>query len=306
MTANFFDVLRARPTLGSLFTPEHDRAGNDAVIVLGYGFWTRAFGADRGVIGPSVAIGPATRQVIGVLQPEVTFPIGFDPATDAYVPSIATDAERTDASPGRTYNASIMARLRDGATVAQAQIQIDAIDKSRGAASRTHRVLPLLDWVVGDARSWLLLVLASVGCVLLVACVNVASLLLARATVRARELATREVLGASRSYMVASLMLEGLLLAILSGAAGIAVSAWGLGMVKTLLPAGLARASTIALDTRVLGVSLAVVVLCGLAFSAAPALAGVADRPLHGDTCRQWRRDRRPAECAIARRVSRG
>jgi predicted permease len=159
--------------------------------------------------------------------------------------------------------------------VAQAQQQVDAINAARQhgdkAADRLHVAQPLLDSVIGPAKSWLLLVLAGVGCVLLVACVNVASLFLTRATARMRDLATREVLGASRRRIAATLLLEGLLLSVTAGLAGVGVAFWAIEIVKAALPAGLARASMIALDARVLTVSGLVVILCGAAFASAPA-----------------------------------
>jgi putative ABC transport system permease protein len=275
VTANFFDVLRVRPAAGRLFGPEHDMAGGDAVIVLSHALWVRGFAADPNAIGQTVTLGKTPRQIVGVLEPGVAYPVGLEPATDAYIPTVATAAERSDDAPGRTYNAFVVGRLRPGATVAQAQQQVDAINAARQhgdkAADRLHVPQPLLDYVVGPAKSWLVLVLAGVGCVLLVACVNVASLFLTRATARMRELATREVLGASRRRIAATLLLEGLLLSVTAGLAGVGIALWAIEIVKTALPAGLARASMIALDARVLTVCGVVVIVCGAAFASAPA-----------------------------------
>jgi predicted permease len=275
VTANFFDLLRVRPAAGRLFGPEHDVAGGDAVIVLSHELWVRAFAADPDAIGQTVMIDKTPRQIVGVLEAGVTYPAGREPATDAYIPTVATAAERSDSSPGRTFNAYVVGRLRPGGTVAQAQQQVDGVNVTRQggdrAAARSHVAQPLLDYVIGPAKSWLLLVLAGVGCVLLVACVNVASLLLARATVRMREFATREVLGASRRQITVTLMLEGLLLTVAAGIAGIGLAVWAIEIVKAALPEGLARASMVTLDVRVLAVSSLTVMACGVAFASAPA-----------------------------------
>lgn len=274
VTTNLFEVLGATPALGRLFGPEHDAPGSDGVVVLSHALWSRAFAADPAVIGRSLTMGTEVRTIIGVLPGNITYPVGPERATDAYIPSVAAADERLEATPIRTFNMQIIGRLRAGATIAQAQQQIDALNAARfGATSggkRVHLVLPLHDRVVGPAKSWLLLVLAGVGCVLLVACVNVANLLLARATVRARELATREVLGASRGHIALTLMCEGLLLTVAAGAAGITLAYAGVDLASSMLPEGLARASTIGLDARVLVVSISVVLLCGLAFASAP------------------------------------
>ena len=197
-----------------------------------------------------MTLGKTPRQIVGILEPGVTYPVGLEPATDAYIPTVATAAERSDDAPGRTYNAYVVGRLRPGSTVAQAQQQVDAINAARQhgdkAADRIHVPQPLLDYVIGPSKSWLLLVLAGVGCVLVVACVNVVSLLLARATARMRELATREVLGASRRQIAATLLLEGLLLSVAAGLAGVGAAFWSIEIVK----GGSARGAGACLDDR--------------------------------------------------------
>jgi predicted permease len=275
ITANFFSVLRVRPVAGQLFEPAHDVAGGDAVVVLSHALWVRVFSASPSVVGQMITLGATPRRIVGVLEAAATYPVGIEPATDAYIPTIATAQERSDASGGRTFNAYVVGRLRPGATVEQAQHQVDAIDadprSSAQAADRIHVVQPLLDYVIGPAQSWLLLALAAVACVVLVACVNVAGLFLARAMVRMRELATREILGASRRQIAVTLLVEGLLLSLAAGLAGVGLAAWGVGIVKAALPAGLARASAIALDARVLSASGIVVIVCGVVFASAPA-----------------------------------
>jgi predicted permease len=157
----------------------------------------------------------------------------------------------------------VVGRLRRGVSVEQARADLQRISSAV--------VLPLHDQVVGPAKTWLVLVLAAVGFVLLVACANVANLFLARGTTRAHEFATREALGASRRRLAVGLLLEGLILALASAAAAVVLSFWGVEIAKSNLPRGLTRVSTISIDGRVLFVSIAAAVLCGLVFASAPA-----------------------------------
>ncbi len=204
------------------------------------------------------------------------YPVG-DRTADAWIPYVPTDNDRSYAFGGRTFDTVAIGRLRPQATIDQARAQIDAVnarlahDYPANSGTGRYVTLPLLDFVVGPAKPWLVLLLVAVGLVLLVSCVNVANLLLARATTRRRELATREALGASRARLARALVFEALFLSLGAATAGIALSFWGVAIAKGLLPDKLARASNITVDARVLLVSVMVSVLCGLAFGAAPA-----------------------------------
>jgi putative ABC transport system permease protein len=262
VTANLFHVLDVRPALGRFFGPEDARAGRSSVVILSHEVWAQRFQADRGIIGRQVAFGSETREVVGVLPEGVSYPIWAGATPEAYVPWVPTVLDRSPDAPRRGF-ISVVGRLRDGVSIEQARADAN---RSAGAV-----VVPLHDFVAGPAKTWLVLVLAAVGVVLLVACANVATLLLARGVTRVHDLATREALGASRGRLAAGLLLEGVLLALAAGAAALVLSIWGVAIAKANLPPGLTRVSTIAVDSRVLATSLAIAVLCGLVFASAPA-----------------------------------
>lgn len=260
VTANLFDVLGVRPAIGRFFGPEHERPGGPSTVVLSHDLWVRRFGGDPRIIGQRLTFGQDTREVVGVLSAGVSYPIASGASPDIYVPWIATTSDRSN---NRASSVFVVGRLRTGVTLKETRAELGR----NGPAV----VLSLQDQVVGPARAWMLLVLAAVGFVILVACANVANLLLARATTRAPELATREALGAPRRRLALGLLLEGLLLALASAAAGLCLSFWGIEIVKSSLPPGLTRVSTIAIGGRVMFASMVAAALCGLLCASAPA-----------------------------------
>jgi putative ABC transport system permease protein len=280
-TANLFDVLNVQPALGRTFHVDDETPGRDNVIVLTHDAWIRSFGGDPGVIGRSVTfVRGATRMphvIVGVLPAGVTYPLRAGPQVEAFRPYVATPAERDQTSRGRAYALHAVGRLRPGNTLEGARAEIEQVIASVRATHGTVRadagtvVLPLHDRVVGPAKSWLVLVLAAVGCLVLVGCVNVASLLLARAVIRHKELATRAALGATRGQLARILAAEGLAIAFVSSAAALVLSYWGVGLAKAALPDGLARTADIALDGRVLVAAVIAAVVSGLLAGGAPA-----------------------------------
>lgn len=258
VTANLFDVLGVRPSMGRLFAAADDQPGSN-VVVLGHEAWLGRFHADPAIVGRRIRLGGAEREIIGVLPPSVRFPITATTPRDLYTVRVTTPAERTNQR-GAT---EVVGRRRSGVSIQQVRADL--------GRQSSAVVTPLKEFVIGAARIPLLLVLAAVAVVMLVACVNVANLLLARAVTRARELATREALGATRRQLAVILSIEGLLLASAAAAVGAVLAVWGVEIAKNNLPPGLARVDDIAINFRVLAVSAVMAVLCGGIFSTAPA-----------------------------------
>ena len=282
ITANLFDVLSVRPALGTPFTAAHEQAGQDQVVILSDGAWRRLFGGDPDIVGRQIGFGKETRTVVGVMPMGFTYPIGPARATDAWVPYVPRPRDLDHGTPGRGYSLQIVARLKPDATLDHAREQVERATAAVVAAYPKQTfwkdgrpvVMGLQDFVVGPAGRWLVLVLGAVALVLVIAYVNVANLLLARATVRARELALRAALGAARSRIARMLAVESLMLSLAAAACGIVLAIWGVSVATASLPAGLARASAIALDLRVLAVAIATAIATGLVFGVVPAWHG--------------------------------
>ncbi|HET9371835.1 MAG TPA: ABC transporter permease, partial [Vicinamibacterales bacterium] len=264
------------------FTADNERTGADQVVILSHDLWIRRFNADPDIVGRPLTFGKDTRVVVGVMPDGFTYPIGPEVATSAYIPHVPRANDRDHGFGGRSYYLDVVGRLRAGATLAQAQEQVARATDAVIAAHPTQTfwkdsrplVTTLHERVVGPSQRWLVLLLGAVGFVLLIAYVNVANLLLARATARSRELAVRTALGAARSRVARMLVLESLMLSLGAALLGILLSIGGIAMAKASLPAGLARAATIALDLRVLGFAIGVAVVTGVVFGVVPAWYG--------------------------------
>jgi len=282
ITSNLFDVLRVAPAQGRGFTPDHEKTGQDQVVILGHAAWQSRFGGDPAIVGRRITFGQEQREVIGIMPPGFTYPIGPANATEAYVPYVPRATDRDHAARGRSYFLRIAGRLRPGASLALAEQQVKTATAGVIAAHPTQTywkdaqpvVIPLHDYVVGPAKRWLLLVLGAVVLVLAIAYVNVANLLLARAASRAREFAVRTALGASRFRVARTLTLESLLLSLAAAAAGILLAFIGVSIATASMPPGLSRASTIAIDLRVLLTAVATAVVTGVGFGTIPAFFG--------------------------------
>ncbi len=278
-TAHYFDVYGVKPVLGRMLLPEEDAPGKNHVVVLSYPFWQRVFGGARDVVGRAVQLNGEPYNVVGVAPPG----FGLASKVDAWMPmAFKPDETANDARGGHYIN--VVGRLKSGVTVAQARAELEVIasqlaqqypDSNKGWGIL---MMPLQDYGVRDVKPVLYTLLGAVGCVLLIACANLANLLLARATARHREISIRAALGASRARLMRQLLTESVVLSLFGGAAGLLLARWGLDALLALAPTSLPRITEIHLDSRVLLFSLALSVVTGLVFGIAPAwLAARAD-----------------------------
>ena len=282
VSSNLLPMLGAQAILGRLFLPEDDRPGRAGTAVLGHATWTRRFGADPGVIGRAITLNGQPYTVVGVLAPAFSLPREVLPtlggAEDAEV-LLPLPLGPEDATVRRGEDYNLLATLRPGVTVLQAQAQMDAITKRLrdgfpefypANGGLTFAVIPLHEYVVGDVRQALVVLIAAVGIVLLVACVNVANLLLARAVGRQRELAIRAAIGASRWRLSRQMLTESLLLATLGGGVGLVLAHWSLDGIRLLGDGSVPRLHEIAIDGGVLVFTMAASLVAGLLFGLVP------------------------------------
>ena len=279
VTQNFLPLLVGQPQLGRLFLPEDQRAGASPVMILSDGLWRRQFGADPSIVGKPLRIGGGSVTVVGILPRDfkLIFPddASVPPDVQVYVP-FQGDLAKESRSQGYIR---MLGRLKPGANVAQAQAEVESIaSELRGsfkefADQDLHlRVVSLQGDDVRSVRPALLALFGAVGLVLLIACANVANLLLSRSTARAREITVRAALGAGASRIVRQLLTESILLAFLGGAAALGIGWAALRWLIFLRPEGIARVGTIRLDLGVLGFTAAVSLLSGIVFGISPAL----------------------------------
>jgi putative ABC transport system permease protein len=270
--SDLFRALRTQPALGRLLSENDDRFGAPGAVVLSHGFWTRQFGADPNIIGKSIPLSGNSYTVIGVLPVNfwIPGPVGDVYASLRVVYPAAAQARGVHFL--RTY-----LRLKPGVTLAQAQSEIDGIDKSLARAypdfnqDRRSRLMPLLEKVVGDSRPALLILFGAVGLVLMIACVNFANLLLARASSRQREIAIRSALGAGSRRLIAQMLVESTMLSLAGGAAGILLAQAGVKTLLALAPENLPRLTGIGIDSRALAFTLGISILTGTIFGLLPA-----------------------------------
>jgi putative ABC transport system permease protein len=281
VTADLFPLLGVQAALGRVFGPDEDKPGRANFVLLSDALWKRRFGGDPAIASKAIRLRDQSYTVLGVM------PKGFqivDPNVDVWIP-LAVNA--SDARIGASRFLVVMARLKPGATPEQAKAELESIgnrlEQANPALNKGWRpsVFTLEDERVGEVRQPLVVLAGAVGLLLLMACVNVANLLLARGGGRRRELAIRTALGATRGRVVAQLISESMLLALAGGALGVALARGAMALVRWLGPASIPRLAEAHLDGRVLLFALAVSIVTGVLFGVAPALQ-VAGRSLNG------------------------
>ncbi len=276
VSAELFSLLGARPELGRTFYPGEDVAGQDDYVVLSHALWQQRFGSDPSIVGRSIEVEGASRQVIGVMPADFRFPLG---KTELWLP-LHNDPRNRSAYWAGDFM-PVVGRLRPNASVAQARAEIRVFQAQVGGLfpwpmpatwNPNVDVVRLRSGMVSDVRARLLMLLGAVALVLLIACANVANLTLSRAATRQKEIAIRSALGAGRARIVTQLITESVLLASLGGALGLLFATSGLSLLKNALPADTPRLMDVQLDWRVLAFTATLAILSGFVFGVAPAL----------------------------------
>jgi len=276
VSTNFFDTLGVHPAAGRFFNSSEENAGQDRVVVLSYGFWRQQFAGNPDVIGHTLLLDGVNREIVGVAPPQTHFP---DFETQFWIPIAFKAGDPYD--PWAVFGYQAIARLRDGVSAAQAQAELRSLHREmlslfpwrmpdNWAADVT--ATPLLSSIVGDARPRLLLLSGAVGLVLLIACANVANLMLARAAARQREMALRTALGADTRRLIRQMLTESAVLAVVSGLLGVLLAAMSLNALKVILPPDTPRLGNLSLHGDVLLFALGVSLLTGILSGLVPAL----------------------------------
>ncbi len=276
VVGDFFSVLGVEPVLGRKFVPEENEDGKNRVAILSHAFWQRRFGGDPSLVGQQIQLNGNQYTVVGVMPPTFQDPVAAARRpVELWMPLAVTERMR---SARRSDFLSVIARLKHGGTVEQARAEL------KGIASRLEQqypdtntnwsviVEPLHETLTGNVRPALLILLGAVAFLLLIACANVANLLLARASARQREIAVRSALGASRARIIRQLLTENMLLSLAGGAAGLFIAWWGTRALLALSPGNIPRLSSVGLDPQVLLFTLLVSLVTGVLFGLAPAL----------------------------------
>jgi predicted permease len=269
-TASLFSVLGVEPLLGQVFTVEAEEPGKDLVVVLSQGLWQRRFASDPNIIGQPINLNGTNRTVVAVMPATFAFP---EKESEVWVP-LAVSPQRRQAR--NSFSLKAVGRLKPGVTIDQARADMGAIgqrlDEQYFQAGYGANLVPLHQQETSKVKSALIVLLAAVAFVLLIACANVANLLLARAAVREREIAIRVSLGAGRGRLIRQLLTESALLALIGGAIGVLLAMWGLQGLIALSPADIPRLEQIHIDARVLAFTFGISLLTGFIFGLAPAL----------------------------------
>jgi len=274
ISADFFETLGVKPILGRTFRADDDQVGAAPVAILGGGFWGRRFGSSPDIIGKSINLNGTSYTIVGVIPSSFSF-YGHD--RDVYTP-IGQWNDPSFRDRGIVFSSGMVGRLKAGMTLSQAKADMEGITRNLASAypeadkGMSAALVSMKEDIVGNVQPFLLVLLVAVGFLLLIACANVANLLLARSMGRSREFAIRAALGASHRRVIRQLLTESILLAGLGGALGLLFAFWGTKAVLGTLPDALPRASEVSLDFRVLLFTLSVSLFAGILFGLAPAL----------------------------------
>ncbi len=266
----FFNILGVSPLHGRTFTLEEHQPGAGSAVVLGHGFWQRQFGADPGVVGSSITLGGGAHAIVGIMPAEFDFP----PGRDLWAPRSFAEQDRLIRA--RTY-LNVIALLRPGKSIETAKTELQRVSEQlEREYPTTNRdveatIVPLREQIVGHVRPYLMLLTGAVALVLLITCVNVANLLLARGAARSHELAVRAALGARRQRLFSQLFIESLVLALLGGILGIVAARWGLKAMIALAPADVPRLQEAGINGSVLAFALALACATAILFGVLPA-----------------------------------
>jgi putative ABC transport system permease protein len=271
VTSGFFQVAGVDALVGRTFTAEEYQPGNHRVVVLAHGLWQQRFGGDKGIVGRALNLNGQPHTVVGVMAPEFQLP----PDRQIWAPKIITDSQR-QARAATYWN--VVARLKPGITVAQAQEEMNGIAARLAAqypdtnGGMGANVVPLFEHMTGQIRSALWVLAAAVGFVLLIACVNVANLLLVRGAERQREFAIRRALGAERFRLLRQSLTESLLLVLVGGVAGVLLASWLVKLIPALSSSKIPRIENVEIDLRVVLFACGVSLLTAIVFGLVPAV----------------------------------
>jgi len=275
VSPSVFEILGMEPALGRSFAPGEDQPDKDRVAVLSAGLWQRRFGRDPNILGKKLSLDSGLFTIVGVAPPAFRLPAS---ESELWIPYTPDPKDFLPTNRG-VHILKVLARLRPGVSRERAQSEMRIIaqrlarEHPDSNAGLSVDLVPLREQLIGDIRPTLWILMAAVAAVLLIACVNVAHLLLARASAREKEIAIRTALGADTGRLVRQLLTESVLLAVVAGAVGLVLAYWGAWILAKLAPAGLPQAGEIQMDWRVLAFTLGVSLITGLAFGLAPAVA---------------------------------